>query len=70
MQLATINGATLRYEVLGNKGPLMALSPGGRREMGNVRGLAEKMASAGYCVLIHDRRNCGESELAFDGIGV
>lgn len=67
MQLATINGATLRYEVLGNKGPWMALSPGGRREMGNVRGLAEKMASAGYRVLIHDRRNCGESELAFDG---
>jgi len=67
MQLATINGVTLRYEVLGDKGPWMALSPGGRREMGNVRPLAQKMAAAGYRVLIHDRRNCGASEVAFDG---
>ena len=66
MQLAAINGVTLRYEVLGDKGPWMALSPGGRREMDNVRGLAQKMAAAGYRVLIHDRRNCGASELAFD----
>jgi len=66
MQLATINGVTLRYEVLGDKGPWMALSPGGRREMGNVRPLAQKMAAAGYRVVIHDRRNCGASEVAFD----
>lgn len=66
MQLATINGVTLRYEVLGDRGPWMALSPGGRREMGNVRPLAQKMAAAGYRVLIHDRRNCGASEIAFD----
>ena len=66
MQLATINGVTLRYEVLGNKGPWMALSPGGRREMDNVRPLAQKMAAAGYRVWIHDRRNCGASEVAFD----
>jgi pimeloyl-ACP methyl ester carboxylesterase len=67
MQLATINGVTLRYEVLGDSGPWMALSPGGRHEMGNVRPLAQKMAAAGYRVLIHDRRNCGASEVAFDG---
>jgi len=67
MRLANINGVTLRYEVLGASGPWMALSPGGRREMGNVRGLAQRMADAGYRVLIHDRRNCGASECAFDG---
>lgn len=66
MQLANIHGVTLRYEVLGSSGPWMALSPGGRHEMGNVRGLAQKMAAAGYRVLIHDRRNCGASECAFD----
>lgn len=66
-QLAIINGVTLHYEVLGNRGPWMMLSPGGRREMGNVRPLAQKMAVAGYRVLIHDRRNCGASEVAFDG---
>jgi len=35
--------------------------------MGNVRSLAERLAGAGYRVLIHDRRNCGASDVAFDG---
>ena len=67
MQFAAINGVTLCYEVLGNAGPWMALSPGARLEMGKVRNLAEKMATQGYRVLIHDRRNCGASDIAFDG---
>jgi pimeloyl-ACP methyl ester carboxylesterase len=32
-----------------------------------VRPLAEKLAGAGYRVLIHDRRNCGASDVSFDG---
>ena len=35
--------------------------------MGNVRPLAEKLAAAGYRVFIHDRRNCGASDVSFDG---
>jgi pimeloyl-ACP methyl ester carboxylesterase len=35
--------------------------------MGNVRTLAERLARASYRVLIHDRRNCGVSDVAFDG---
>ena len=35
--------------------------------MGNVRPLAQKMAAAGYRVFIHDRRNCGKSDISFDG---
>ncbi len=66
MPIANIRGVDLNYEVLGNSGPWMALSPGGRRDMGNVRPFAEKMAAAGYRVVIHDRRNCGASEVSFD----
>jgi len=67
MPIAEINGVNINYEVLGERGPFIALSPGGRREMGNVRTLADRLARAGYRVLIHDRRNCGASDVAFDG---
>ena len=67
MPISEINGVSINYEVLGERGPFIALSPGGRREMGNVRTLANRLAGAGYRVLLHDRRNCGASDLAFDG---
>jgi pimeloyl-ACP methyl ester carboxylesterase len=67
MPITQINGVNINYEVLGERGPFIALSPGGRREMGNVRSLADRLARAGYRVLIHDRRNCGVSDVAFDG---
>jgi pimeloyl-ACP methyl ester carboxylesterase len=67
MPITEINGVNINYEILGERGPFIALSPGGRREMGNVRTLADRLARAGYRVLIHDRRNCGASDLAFDG---
>ena len=67
MPISEINGVNINYEVLGERGPFIALSPGGRREMGNVRTLADRLAHAGYRVLLHDRRNCGVSDVAFDG---
>lgn len=67
MPITEINGVNINYEVLGERGPFIALSPGGRREMGNVRTLADRLARTGYRVLIHDRRNCGTSDVAFDG---
>src|SRR5262245_21189762 len=66
MPRTSINGISINYEILGERGPPMALSPGGRNAMGNVRPFAEQMASFGYRVLIHDRRNCGASDVAFD----
>jgi pimeloyl-ACP methyl ester carboxylesterase len=57
----------LNYEIVGDRGPAMALTPGGRSPLGNVRSLATRMAAAGYRVLIHDRRNCGASDVSFDG---
>jgi pimeloyl-ACP methyl ester carboxylesterase len=44
----------------------MALSPGGRRGMDELEPLAARMAAHGYRVVLHDRRNCGLSDLAID----
>ena len=62
-----INGASLNYEILGSSGPWVALSPGGRRALAAVKPLAQRMAAAGYRVLIHDRRNCGASDVMLEG---
>lgn len=63
----TIHGASLQYDILGNAGPWVALSPGGRRPMAAVRNLAQRIAAAGFRVLIHDRRNCGGSDVLLSG---
>jgi len=67
MPTAKIRGAEINYEVLGSKGPWMALNPGGRRGLDAVQVLAERMAKAGYRVLIHDRRNTGLSDVSIEG---
>ena len=63
MPIANVRGVNLNYEVLGTGGPWIALSPGGRRALDNVKPLAQRLADAGYRVLIHDRRNCGISDI-------
>ena len=63
----TINGASLNYEIIGNSGPWVAVSPGGRRALAAVKPLAQRIAAAGYRVLIHDRRNCGASDVMLSG---
>jgi pimeloyl-ACP methyl ester carboxylesterase len=67
MPVAEIRGVHINYEVLGERGAWVALQPGGRRGLGGVKPLAEKIAEAGNRVLIYDRRNCGASGVAFDG---
>jgi pimeloyl-ACP methyl ester carboxylesterase len=67
MPVANIRGVNLNYEVLGAHGPWLALSPGGRRGLEWVKSLAQRMANAGHRVLIHDRRNCGLSDIAIGG---
>ena len=67
MPQITIRGARINYEILGDKGSWVALSPGGRRPLEGVKHLAERVAAHGYRVLIHDRRNCGASDVAFEG---
>jgi pimeloyl-ACP methyl ester carboxylesterase len=67
MPVATVRGVEINYQVLGERGPWVALQPGGRRGLVGVRPLADKLAEAGNRVLIYDRRNCGASAVSFDG---
>jgi pimeloyl-ACP methyl ester carboxylesterase len=67
MPVASIRGASINYEVLGDSGPWVSLTPGGRRDLDAVRYLAEKVAAQGFRVLLHDRRNCGASDVVLEG---
>ena len=67
MPFANVRGVNINYEVIGNHGPWVALSPGGRRGLEGVEPLAVRLADAGHRVLIHDRRNCGVSDVVIDG---
>jgi len=67
MPVATIRGVEINYEILGERGPFIALQPGGRRAGAALRSLAGKIAEAGYRVIIYDRRNCGASGIAIEG---
>ena len=61
MPIANVRGVAINYEILGDRGPFVALQPGGRRAGAGVRSLAEKIAEAGYRVIAYDRRNTGAS---------
>src|SRR5215470_3978948 len=67
MSVATIRGVDINYQVLGERGPWVALQPGGRRGLVGVKPLGQKIAEAGNRVLVYDRRNCGASDISFDG---
>lgn len=67
MPIANVRGVNINYQVLGEDGPWVALSPGGRRDLGVVLPVAELVAQGGYRVLIHDRRNCGASDVVIEG---
>src|SRR5207249_8983760 len=67
MPVATVRGIEIHYEILGERGPFVALQPGGRRAASGVRSLGEKIAEAGYRVIAYDRRNTGASSIAIEG---
>lgn len=69
MPFAEVNSVSLNYEILGSEGPWVALVSGARRNMDEVRPLAERIAKAGFRVLLHDRRNTGRSGLSIEGEG-
>jgi pimeloyl-ACP methyl ester carboxylesterase len=62
-----IRGANLNYEILGESGPWVTLSSGSRNGLTNALPVAERVAAAGYRVLVHDRRNCGASDVIIEG---
>jgi pimeloyl-ACP methyl ester carboxylesterase len=67
MPVTQIRGIDIHYEILGDRGPFVALQPGGRRAGVSLKPLAQKIAEAGHRVVIYDRRNCGASGIAITG---
>jgi pimeloyl-ACP methyl ester carboxylesterase len=67
MPIANIRGVDINYEILGDRGPFIALQPGGRRGLVGVKSLGSKLAEAGNRVIVYDRRNCGASGIAIEG---
>ncbi|BBY62303.1 alpha/beta fold hydrolase [Mycolicibacterium helvum] len=68
-QVFEINGGNVVYEILGETGDYIALTPGGRysKDIEGLRPLAEELVKGGYRVLLWDRPNCGKSDLQFYG---
>jgi 2-hydroxy-6-oxonona-2,4-dienedioate hydrolase len=68
-QVMEINGGNVVYEILGDTGEFIALTPGGRysKDIEGLRPLAEELVKGGYRVLLWDRPNCGRSDLQFYG---
>jgi 2-hydroxy-6-oxonona-2,4-dienedioate hydrolase len=62
-------GGRVVYEILGEEGEFIALTPGGRfsKDIPGLRPLAEALADGGYRVLLWDRPNCGKSDVQFYG---
>lgn len=67
MAIADVRGVKIKYEVVGDKGPWLTLTTGGRRGHDEFVPLARKIAEQGYRVLLHDRRNTGASEIRIAG---
>src|ERR671919_892788 len=67
MPLTKVRGVNINYKVLGDRGPWVALSPGGRRDISGIELLASRLAAEGHRVVIFDRRNCGASDVVIDG---
>jgi pimeloyl-ACP methyl ester carboxylesterase len=65
--MAKVRGVNMNYKILGNSGPWVALSPGGRRDISGIELLAGSVAEKGYRVVIFDRRNTGASDVVIDG---
>lgn len=68
-RVVEINGGNVVYEILGETGDFIALTPGGRysKDIEGLRPLAEELVKGGYRVLLWDRPNCGKSDLQFYG---
>jgi pimeloyl-ACP methyl ester carboxylesterase len=69
MPEAVIRGVCINYEIIGNRGPFIALTPGSRRPYSELVHLSKVIAANGFRLLLHDRRNCGASDVAFDSSG-
>ena len=67
MPTTKIRGLDIRYQVIGDEGPWVTLTTGGRRGHQEFVSLAKKVAATGHRVLLHDRRNTGASDVLIEG---
>lgn len=67
MPTARIRGLDIHYQIIGERGPCVTLTTGGRRGHQEFVPLAKKLAAAGHRVLLHDRRNTGASDILIEG---
>jgi len=65
--IAKVRGINIAYQIIGEQGPWVALTPGGRRSHHEFVPLAQKISASGYRVFLHDRRNTGASDILIDG---
>ena len=65
MSYALINAARIHFRIIGDKGPFVAAMSGGREPLVKIEEFAIEIASLGFTVILHDRRNCGKSSLDF-----
>jgi pimeloyl-ACP methyl ester carboxylesterase len=67
MPVADIRGININYQVIGDAGPWIMLTTGGRRGHEELVPLARKLAERGHRVVLHDRRNTGASDVVIEG---
>ncbi len=67
MPISKIRGFNMNYEVVGDTGPYVALTTGGRRGYAEFIPFAHKLAAKGFRVVLHDRRNTGASDVVIEG---
>ena len=67
MATALINGCNIWYEMAGS-GQAIVFTPGGRSPGSMMSTIADEMSSD-YLTVIHDRRNCGASDVIIAGEG-
>lgn len=67
MPVSNIHGVNINWQVIGDHGPWVMATTGGRRGHDEFIPMAQKIARSGYRVMLHDRRNTGASDLWIDG---
>jgi len=67
MPISKINGVNINWQVIGERGPWVMATTGGRRGYDEFVPMAQKIANSGFRVMLHDRRNTGASDLIIEG---
>jgi pimeloyl-ACP methyl ester carboxylesterase len=67
MPVSKIRGVNINWQLIGDRGPWLIMTTGGRRGYEEFVPLAQKIAGHGYRVVLHDRRNTGASDVLIEG---